>query len=176
MNDEFATECWGEYKLGDLFHFEPTKGVDSTLLVDGCDVPYIGAKHDAEGVIKMCAATDNQEYISEGNCIVFIMLGAGSAGYANYVKDAFIGMTGKTMAGYLKWREMTENIGLFLETVLCLERPKYSFGRSWSGDRLLNTVIKLPKIWGVSLVDWDFMDKTIESYRYDLKTRLESVL
>ena len=176
MRDEFDTELWGEYKLSDLFHFEPTKGVDSTLLVDGCDVPYIGAKHDAEGFIKMCSLNDNEEWVSEGNCIVFIMLGAGSAGYANYVRDSFIGMQGKTVAGYLRGREMTENIGLFLETILCLERPKYSFGRSWTGDRLLNTVIKLPTIHGEGRVDWVTMARMIASYRYDLKKRLERAL
>ena len=51
---------------------------------------------------------------------------------------------------------------MFISTVLDLDRPKYSFGRSWTGDRLKNTVIKLP-IKANGDVDWDYMEKYIKS-------------
>ena len=136
------TEEWGEFEVGKLFELVPTKGIDSTELMDGSDISYIGAKKEMNGFMKKCQLDGFQDWVSKGNCIVFICLGAGSAGYATYQKDDFIGMNGKTICGYNK--NLNPMIGNFIATVLCCERQKYSFGRSWTGIRLQKTIIKLP--------------------------------
>ena len=136
------TDEWKEFRVGDLFDLKPTKGKDSTELLDGNDIAYIGAKKEMNGFMMRCHLDGFEEWVSDGNCIVFICLGAGSAGYATYQKDDFIGMSGKTICGYNK--NLNPIIGNFLVTILDCERPKYSFGRSWTGDRLKNTIIKLP--------------------------------
>lgn len=136
------TDEWKEFRVGDLFDLKPTKGKDSTELLDGNDIAYIGAKKEMNGFMMRCQLNGFEEWVSDGNCIVFICLGAGSAGYATYQKDDFIGMSGKTICGYNK--NLNPIIGNFLVTILDCERPKYSFGRSWTGDRLKNTIIKLP--------------------------------
>lgn len=115
----------------------------------------------------MCSKEENSQYISAGNCIVFINLGAGSAGYALYQGDDFIGMSGKTTCGYNK--HLNKYNGLFLATILSKERPKYSFGRSWTGSRLLDTIVKLPAILnsdGSYSPDWQFMEDYIKSLPY----------
>lgn len=170
---------WKEYKVGELFEIIPTKGVNSEELLVGNDVPYIAAKKDDNGLKFMCQREGYEDWISKGNCIVFIQLGQGSAGYALYVSDDFIGMSGKTSCGYID--VMTPEIGLFLTTILSKERPKYSFGRSWTGERLKETIIKLPTLFENDkplidetkkysklgyIPDWDFMEQYIKSLNH----------
>jgi len=178
---KLQVEKWQEFKVSELFRIEPTKGKISDDLIEGNDIPYIGAKHDLNGLIMHCQKEGFEEWVSSGNCIVFIQLGAGSAGYANYIESDFIGMSGKTSCGYIDG-VMNKYIGLFLATILCSERPKYSFGRSWTGERLNDTVIKLPiqrNIGGTPVIDktyryskngyipdWEFMESYIKALPY----------
>lgn len=171
---------WKEFRVGDLFDLKPTKGRDSTELLDGDDISYIGAKKEMNGFMMRCQLNGFEEWVSDGNCIVFVCLGAGSAGYTTYQKDTFIGMSGKTICGYNK--NLNPIIGNFLVTILDCERPKYSFGRSWTGDRLKNTIIKLPiqhNADGTPYIDlnhtysdegyvpdWEFMENYIKSLPY----------
>ena len=75
---------WKPFKIGELFRLEATKGKDSTELVEGNDISYIGAKKDDNGLMIRCQLKGFEDWVSKGNCIVFICLGAGSAGYATY--------------------------------------------------------------------------------------------
>ena len=111
----------------------------------------------------MCAKNENEQFISKGNCIVFIQLGAGSAGYTTYQENDFIGMSGKTSCGYNN--NINKYNGLFLVTILDQERPKYSFGRSWTGDRLISTKVKLPADKNGN-PDWKFMEEYIKTLPY----------
>ena len=172
---------WKEFVVEKLFRIEPTKGIVSDELIEGSDTSYIGAKHSMNGWMMSCQKEGFEDWISPGNCIIFIQLGAGSAGYANYMEDEFIGMNGKTSCGYIDG-VMNKYIGLFITTILCLERPKYSFGRSWTGDRLTKTKIHLPiqrKTDGTPFIDkthkysddgyvpdWAFMENYIKSLPY----------
>lgn len=152
------------FSLDEIFtNIECTKGGTTNELTKGNEVPYIAAKKANNGLSGMCAKEDNNQYISKGNCIVFIHIGAGSAGYTTYQENDFIGMNGKTSCGY------NENINkynaLFLVGILDQERPKYSFGRSWTGERLLKTKIKLP-VDNQNNPDWQFMEDYIKSLPY----------
>ena len=154
---------WKEFRVGDLFEIEPTKGVVTDDLIEGAEVPYMAAKHDGNGIEMICQKTGFEDWISKGNGIVFVNLGAGSAGYANYIKEDFIGMSGKTSCGYNP--NLNEYNGLFIATVLCQERLKYSFGRSWTGSRLVDTIIKLP-VDANGNPDWQFMENYIKALPY----------
>lgn len=55
-------------------------------------------------------------------------------------------------------------IGLFLVTILNLEKAKYSYGRVLDEGRLKATIIKLPSKEGVP--DWQFMEDYIKSLPY----------
>ena len=164
---DLNVDSWGKFKidinssdLKGLFELRSVFGETTDLLTEGNDVPYIAAKNDINGFKQMCSSLDCETWISDGNCVVFIQLGDGSAGYTTYQAESFIGMNGKIGCGYNP--KMNVYSGLFISTVLDLERPKYSFGRSWTGDRLKNTVIKLP-IKANGDVDWDYMEKYIKS-------------
>lgn len=70
------TNTWKWFQIGELFdRFEAGKGHD-TLLDDGDDCLYLGAKKSDNGVMRTCAA--NESMLQKGNCIVFICNGAGS--------------------------------------------------------------------------------------------------
>lgn len=166
---------WREFFVKDLFTIQPTRGSTTSEVTEGNDIPYIAAKKESNGLEFMCDLDDNIEYVSSGNCIVFIQLGQGSAGYALYHEKDFIGMSGKTSCGYNP--NLNKYSGLFIGTILDLERPKFSFGRSWTGDRLLDTKVKLPaklikdvQVDGTELTtyepDWLYMEHYIQSLRY----------
>ena len=150
------TNTWGWFQIGKLFDkFETGKGHD-TLLNDGDDCLYLGAKKSDNGVMRTCATDDSM--LQEGNCIVFICNGAGSVGYANYMDKPFIATTDLVL-GYADW--LNKKTGLFVATVLCKERFKYSFGRKWK-THLRSTEIKLPVTAG-GKPDWAWIESYVDS-------------
>lgn len=150
---------WGDFKISELFPTLQNGKANQGMLSEGYDCFYVGAKKDDNGVMLHCAY--DSALIQKGNCIIFICNGQGSVGYANYMDVDFIGST-DIVAGYNK--KLNQYNGLFIATVLCQERPKYSFGRKWK-THLKDTVIKLPQtIEG--LPDWDFMEQYIKSLNH----------
>ena len=165
---------WGQFRIGDLFPILQNGKANQGMLSDGNDCFYIGAKKDDNGVMLHCA--HDEDLIQKGNCIIFICNGQGSVGYANYMDVDFIGTT-DIVAGYNDCLNCYN--GLFIATVLCQERPKYSFGRKWK-THLRDTVIKLPQTEGKK-PDWEFMEDYIKSLHYKplttkTKTRLSPSL
>ena len=155
----FNSNEWKWFKLQNLFsRFEVGKGHD-TILDDGDECFYLGAKKSDNGIMRTCAM--NEDLVQEGNCIVFICNGAGSVGYANYMDKPFIGTTDLVM-GYADW--LNPRTGLFVTTVLCKERFKYSFGRKWK-THLRETEIKLPSTADGN-PDWQWMDNYIKALPY----------
>lgn len=152
------TKAWKEFRLGDLFDVVPTKGKNTYGLEDGCDLAYIAASRENNGVNRMIAKDNMADFISAGNCLVFIHIGDAAAGFCHYVRDDFVGMAGKTSCGYLKNHVMTETLGLFLAGVIRnVNEGLYSFGESWTGNRLMNTMLPLPATPD-GQPDWAYMD------------------
>ena len=154
----FETEMWKEFKVGDLFRLERCKNSSSANLLEGNDCYYLGAKKNNNGVMR-CAKRDDG-LMTKGNCIIFIGNGQGSVGYTNYMNEDFIGTADLTV-GYNE--NLNQYVGLFIVTLLDLERPKYSFGRKWSA-RIANTIIKLPAKGNSP--DWAYMESYIKSLPY----------
>ncbi len=104
----------------------------------------------------------------KGQLYFFIQLKQGSAGYSLYQGYDFIGMSEKTSCRYSE--RLNKYNGLFLTTILDLERNKFSYGRSWIGDRLLKTNILLPAIKIIDETDfepdWDFMENYIKTLKF----------
>lgn len=149
---------WMDFKIGDLFELERCKNSASGDLLEGDDCYYLGAKKTDNGVMRRVKREDN--LITKGNCIVFIGNGQGSVGFTNYMNQDFIGTADLTV-GYSE--HLNKYVGLFLVTLLDLERPKYSFGRKWSA-RISDTVIRLPA--KDNTPDWDYMESYMKSLSY----------
>lgn len=155
----FDTTKWKSFKLGNLFTFKPGKIVSTEVLSEGNDLFYCGAKKDDNGVIGKYAY--DAKYVSPGNCMVFICDGQGSIGYNNYMDKDFFA-TVNLVLGYNE--HLNKYIGLFVTTVLDLERPKFSFGRKRK-KTLSDTNVKLPADKNGN-PDWDYMEKYIKSLPY----------
>lgn len=164
MSMNLNIESWKEFEVWKIFRLEPTKWLISENLIEGHDVPYIAAKHDLNWLSMMCKSESFEDRISKWNCIVFVQLWAWSAWYVNYVESDFIWMQWKTCCWYIDGI-MNPEIWVFLETVLCQERRKYSFWRSRTWERLKKTKIKLPadSFWNP---DREFMENYIKAMHH----------
>lgn len=157
---ELNTDDWKYFNIKDIFDLEKCKCSNATSLLDnGNDIFYVGAKKTDNGVMQKVEMVEN--LVSKGNCIVFIGDGQGSVGYSTYQPIDFIGSTTLT-CGY------NENInkynGLFIVTVLDLERYKYSFGRKYGKSQLQKAKIKLPS--KDEKPDFELMENYIKSLPY----------
>lgn len=154
---------WKQFRLDSLFSFERGKcGSAEKLLEKGEEVSYIGAKKEENGF--MYKVVRNENYITKGNCIVFIGDGQGSVGYSTYQENDFIGSTTLSMG---RNRHLNKYNAIFIITLLDKERFKYSFGRKWNGEKLKNTKIQLP-IDADKNPDWQFMENYIKSLPYSV--------
>ena len=151
-----AIDKWGSFRIADLFPVLQNGKANQGMLSDGNECFYVGAKKDDNGVMIHCAY--DEDLVQKGNCIIFICNGQGSVGYANYMDVDFIGTT-DIVAGYND--NLNQYNGLFISTILCQERPKYSFGRKWK-THLRDTSIKLPQT-SDGKPDWVYMEQYIKS-------------
>jgi len=155
----FSTADWQWFQVGEIFRLENCKCSVASDLSDGDDCYYIGAKKNDNGIMRRVVYDDS--LMTKGNCIVFICNGQGSVGYTNYMNEDFIGTT-SLMVG--RNAALNQYIGMFLVTILDLERPKYSYGRS-NRPKLASTLIKLPTT-PHGRPDWSYMENYIKSLPY----------
>jgi hypothetical protein len=163
----FKDREWELFNVRDLFPvINKCKCSSADRLVSGDDINHIGAKKSNNGVVQRVRLVP--ELVSKGNAIVFIGNGAGSVGYTLYQKEDFIG-SADLACGYND--HLNEYIGLFLVTVLDLERYRFSFGRKYGKKQIQNMRIKLPAN-SKNDPDWAFMEYYIKSLPFssNLKT------
>ncbi|MCW7460413.1 restriction endonuclease subunit S [Leptospira bandrabouensis] len=157
-----------EYKNWKYFNIGGPKGIfsieqckcsnASSLLEDGDEINYIGAKKDNNGVIKKVKI--KKELVSHGNSIIFICDGQGSVGYTNYTEEDFIGSTTLSIG---RNEKLNKYNALFLVTILDQERYRYSFGRKYKSN-LAKAKIFLPS--KNNEPDWQYMEEFIKSMPY----------
>lgn len=165
------TSGWREFRVGDLFEIEPTKGVNTYGICDDGDVPYIAASRENNGCSRHVSCPN--EWVSRGNCLVFIHIGDAAAGVCHYVNADFVGMKGKTSCAYND--HINEAIGLFLASVITANNvSRYSFSQSWTGKSLLDTEILLPATPSGD-PDWDYMDEYMSGVMEEAKASLENL-
>ncbi len=164
---------WHNYRLCDLFKIKPAKGKNSQQLNDGNDVPYIAASKECNGFNRMVAINGFENWVSEGNCIQLIHIGDAAAGYANYIPDKFIAMSGKSSCAYNK--NMTKYSGLFIAAIICkTNKNKYSFKDSWTGDKVKNTIITLPYKTNDE-PDWAYMESYMKNIIQESEQKIENL-
>ena len=147
-----------EYKYYPIFEvfssFERGKVHSQNTLPDGNSHFYVGAKKNFNGVMRSCGY--DESLISKGNCVIFICNGEGSVGYCNYMDRDFMA-SGDLVLAYGDF--LNPYIGLYLVTLLDLERPKYSFGRKY-GSHVKSTKILLPTL--NDKPDWQYMETFVK--------------
>jgi hypothetical protein len=177
---ELATGSWREFRYDEIF--EINKGYYNKKPPE-CEpspdaVPFIGASESHNGVTSYHLAEDINAYDRSGalqdapsqekkifppNGITVANNGA-SVGYAFFQPAAFT-CSHDINPLYLLNREMSPEIGLFLCSVISMDRYRWSYGRKWRPMRMPQSTIKLP-VCSDGLPDWKFMEGYIKSLPY----------
>lgn len=164
---------WKSFTVEELFsRIEPTRGKTTDQLVPGSDVPYIAAAKTNNGCAGVYSSTDYPDWVSQGNCIVFVQLGDGAAGLAYYIPMDFIGMSGKTACGYID-NKLNRYNGIFIAKALSVNKEIFSHGHSWTGRRLLNSRCMLPAT-DDGRPDYEFMTNYIRQLEKEKKKKYEA--
>jgi hypothetical protein len=119
-----------------------------------------------EGDTLFVAAIDNNNGIRqrideppqfEGNCITVNY--NGSVGEAFYQPQPFCASDDVNVL-YPKGWTLTCPIGLFLVTIIRLNKYRFGYGRKWTLEKMRETALALPSA-ASGLPDWDFMEQYI---------------
>lgn len=148
---------WVPFVMGQLFDIKKGKRLTKEDQKEG-STPFIGAIEGNNGHSSSISATP----IHHGNTL--------TVSYNGSVAEAFFQpapywCSDDVNALYLKGRPLTAEIGLFLATVIRLEKYRFNYGRKWSLDKMLASVIRLPSKLehDVEVPDYDFMTRYIQS-------------
>jgi hypothetical protein len=149
-----ASENWKYFNLQDLFDIRKGQRLTKANMLPG-DVPYIGASEKSNGV----TARIGQSSIHDGGTI--------SVSYDGSVAEAFYQPVDYWASDavnvlYPKGFKLTPAIGLFICTVIRLEKYRFSYGRKWHLDRMRESVIRLPTT-SQGEPDWAYMESYIIS-------------
>lgn len=147
---------WKEYQLGSLFDIQKGKRLTKANMIEGVD-NFLGAIDDNNGVRQKITA----EKLWDANCITVNY--NGSVGEAFYQSEAFWASDDVNVL-YPKGWELNKYIGLFIATIIKLERPKYNYGRKWKKEIMAKSIIKLPSKNGSP--DFEYMEAYIRALPY----------
>ena len=132
---------WGEFKVSDLFERiekGKCKNFNQETKISKNGVSFLSATINNNGV---SAFVEKNSLLQKGNCIMFVNQGDGGAGYAAYKREDFVATTSCSF-GYADW--VNKYTGLFVASILCRFKEKYSFGYGRTEARLKNDVVMLP--------------------------------
>ena len=171
---ELKTKEWKRFYLGRLFDIKKGKRLTSEDQEEGNNL-YIGAIDSNNGV----ANHIGQSPIHKGNTISLSY--NGSVGEAFYQPDPYWA-TDDVNALYSKYSGFNKYIGLFIATVIRQEKYRFSYGRKWTLENMVNTEICLPIRYSSNdlpyiddtnkysdegyIPNWQFMEDYIKSLPY----------
>lgn len=155
------TSNWKMYLFGDLIKPQNIyKGKPYTKEeLDVCSsshsyaIPYV-TRTETNNSVDCFADSRNIEYFEKGNAIIV----GDTTATASYQKDNFI--TGDHIV-IIRAEWMNEYTGLFFSTLLNKERFRYSYGRAFLKDSILNTKMLLPTLG--DKVNFEEIEKIIKS-------------
>jgi hypothetical protein len=140
-------------------------------------VPFIGATDSNNGVTSYHRLEDISAYAKNGELETELSVekkvfppnaitvsNNGSVGYAFFQPQPFT-CSHDVNPLYLRAREMSPEIGLFLCALIALDRYRWGYGRKWRPIRMPNSIIKLPTC-SDGQPDWGFMEGYVRSLPY----------
>ncbi|MCC8123776.1 MAG: restriction endonuclease subunit S [Oscillospiraceae bacterium] len=148
---------WGEFTLGELFHFVKGKRLRKEDMLVG-STNYLGAISENNGIRQLIDAPA----IFKENCISVNY--NGSVGEAFYQSESFWA-TDDVNVLYANGWTLNKYIALFIVTVIKANRYKFSYGRKWTMEKMKKSQIKLPAT-SQGLPDWDYMEQYIKALPY----------
>jgi hypothetical protein len=167
---------WQSFRFDDLFNIRKgyyNKKPPETQSAEK-PIPFIGATEFNNGVTSLHDIDDIVLYSRNGeenpyepkNRKIFPPNGItvsnnGSVGNAFYQPAAFT-CSHDVNPLYLTERPMSAEVGLFLSTVIEVDRYRWGYGRKWRPARMPNSTMKLP-VRPDGSPDWIFMERFIRS-------------
>lgn len=155
------TSTWRYFNLTDLFTISASRDELMDELTQGATTPYVTSSDSNNGVTSYVEeeATNPAGTITANR--------GGSVGYFYYQPVAYKATPVDVRILSPKFKISTY-IGLFLKTILQLEKYRYNYSRKMGSDRLAEFKIKLPA--KNNEPDWQFMENYIKSlpYSYNL--------
>ena len=157
-----STDNWKKFNYNDVFKIDRGKSniEDDTQK----ETPLIGASQNENG--------SNGEYINAEPYYTKPLITVGNGGNTGCGQCFFqsIPFNAKSTVNILdineKWNyKLNEFVGMFLVTVIKLEKYRFNFGRGWSKERMQNDIIKLP-VTPDGKPDFCFMENYIKSMPY----------
>ena len=178
-NENLKTEKWKYFRYDEIFDIKKGFYNKKPESHTGCDIPFIGAIDDNNGISEYYSIQDIEdasktgdennvpidEKIFEGNCIT--VSNNGSVGFAFYQAKSFT-CTHDVNPLYLNpsWGKiLNPYIAMFLCTLIEKERYRWTYGRKWRPKRMPSSLIKLP-VDVSGNPDWQFMEDYIKSLKY----------
>lgn len=150
--------AWKEFRIDALFDIRKGKRLTKAHMTPG-STPFIGAIHHNNGL----TAFIGQQAIHVGNTISVPYNGNGGVAEAFYQPEPFW-CTDDVNVLYPKF-SLTPQIGLFIATLIRLERYRFNYGRKWHLDRMRASILRLP-VTNNGEPDWAFMERYINSLPY----------
>jgi len=149
---------WGWFNLIDLFDVSASRDSLSEDLTEGGKTPYVTSSEGNNGVTSFFEekATNKAGTITANR--------GGSVGYFFYQPVDYLATPVDVRILSPKFK-IDSFIGLFLKTILQLEKYRYNYSRKMGTDRLNEFKIKLP-ITLDNKPDWNFMRDYIKSLPY----------
>lgn len=154
---DLQTEKWKYFNLIDLFDISASRDALSNDLTEGGNTPYVTSSEINNGVTSFV-----EEFATNSAGTITANRG-GSVGYFFYQPKNYLATPVDVRILTPKF-EIDVFIGLFIKTILQLEKYRYNYSRKMGTDRLKGFVIKLPA--NGSDPDWDFMREYIKSIPY----------
>ena len=154
---DIDTGGWKKIRFDDLFIIKKGARLTKENMEEG-NINFIGAIDNNNGV---------REKIGNGvmyssPCITVNY--NGSVGETFYQSEPFWASDDVNVL-FLKKHEMNVYIGMFLCTLIKLEKFKYSYGRKWNLEQMKNSILELP-VDNNGEPDWEFMELYIKSLPY----------
>ena len=147
---------WKKFKISDIFEVKKTKNIvaEEAMSNIGNDICYVTRTEFNNGVKHF--VIKNFDNIEKSNSITI-----GGEG-ANVYYQPFDYVTGNNITKIYN-KKLTENSGLFIVTLLNLEKYKYSYNRAFNKTFVEHTIILLPA--KDNEPDWEYMENYIKKLR-----------
>ncbi|OGU15162.1 MAG: hypothetical protein A2X61_15025 [Ignavibacteria bacterium GWB2_35_12] len=148
---------WKWFSYDKIFNIKKGRRLTIYEMEDG-DIPYIASGSSNNGIIAyICNDTTNKK-----GCITIACYGSiGEVFYHDY--DIWASDNVNVLT--LKNNKLNKYIGLFIITLLNLEKYRFSYGMTAKVSRLKHFKIKLP-VKSDDSPDWQFMENYIKSLPY----------
>lgn len=153
----FDVSNWEYFDLTDLFEISASKDELIDDLTPGGKTPYITSSDSNNGI----TAFVEEEFTNPEGTITANR--GGSVGYFYYQPIPYKATPVDVRILTPKFKINTY-LGLFLKTILQLEKYRYNYSRKMGSDRLAQFRIKLPI--KDNQPDWNFMENYIKSLPY----------